>query len=438
MKFSSSLLLSLALRCWFLLEGVPEATAFLAASSSGVQQQQQRRVSLKRPLAATNGSQNAEVEALLAAAAKAREEANRLSMVRLLTHFLLQMKCAKTILWIRVNDSMDSCVRDKCSSHDQKILPISINQELGKPVAESTSSSIGAASSPTNKKSADEIQSLIPSILAETNLAEQASAWQALKDNRSVSAFGSAVLRTYPVSLRMLEDRTGLTAETLGLSSSDVDLDDFKYATLYVTGGATVAGIASLAFLPPNVGATICYLCALIPIAFLAVGSTAPAAIADAIATVKGGSGGSDGVTSQDRVVRHEAAHFCCGYWCGLPVSQYSVQDGVARVEFDVASTSSYSSTEIAALSVTALAGLVGEAAQYNKAVGAAQDLMVLDGVLRRSKEFIGAAAQQDLTRWGALTAALLLKQNAAQYEKVVAAFQRQAGIDECVALLES
>jgi hypothetical protein len=304
-------------------------------------------------------------------------------------------------------------------------------QELGKTVPQQ--STVAA-----NKKSTEQVQALIPAILAETNLASQALAWQDLVDSQSVRAFGSASLRTFPVSLSMLQSRTGLTAETLGLATTEIELDDFKYATLYVTGGATVLGVASLAFLPPNVGATVCYLMALIPIAFIAVGSTAPAAIADAIAAVKGSSDPNrGGVSNTERRVRHEAAHFCCGYWCGLPVSQYSVEDGVSRVEFDVAS-SQYSSTEVAALAVTALAGIVGEAYKWNKAVGAAQDLAVLDVVLRRSKEFIGAAAQQDLTRWGALTAALLLKQNAAKYEQVVTAFQRQASIDECVAILES
>lgn len=287
------------------------------------------------------------------------------------------------------------------------------------------------------KKSADQVRLLVPSILAETDVSKQAAQWKELKDSRSVVAFGSANLRTFPVTLSLLEQRTGLTAETLGLTESEVSLDDFKYATLYVAGGSTVAGIASLAFLPPNIGATFCYLFALIPILFLGIGSTAPAVIASAIAVVRGSGSSDDGISTKDRVSRHEAAHFCCGYWCGLPVSRYSVEDGVARVEFDVASNE-YTQTEVAALAVTALAGLVGEARQWNKAVGATQDLLVLEAVLRRSKEFISSAAQQDITRWGALTAALLLKQNEEKYEKIVEAFQRQAGIDECIVILES
>ena len=236
----------------------------------------------------------------------------------------------------------------------------------------------------------------------------------------------------------MLEQRTGLTAETLGLTETEVSLDDFKYATLYVLGGSAVAGVASLAFLPPNIGATMCYFFALLPILFLGIGSSAPVFIANAIAAIRG-SDSEDGVSADERRCRHEAAHFCTGFWCGLPVSSYSVgEGGVAQVEFGVASSNNYSNTEVAALAVTALAGLVGEAKKWGGAVGATSDLMALEAVFRRSGEFIGAAAQQDLTRWGALTAALLLKQNEDQYEKVVEAFQRQASIEDCVAILES
>jgi hypothetical protein len=214
-----------------------------------------------------------------------------------------------------------------------------------------------------------------------------------------------------------------------------------------VTGASTLAAIASLAFLPPNIGATLCYGFALIPILFLGIGSTAPGFIAEAIATVRGGDKGTDGtiITKQERICRHEAAHFCCGYWCGLPIVNYNTLDvsntNVARVEFDIASggTNGYTPTEVAALTVTAMAGLAGESMKYGSANGATEDLLLLENnVFRKSQNFIGAAASQDLTRWGALTASLLLKQNAKQYEEVVTAFQRQASIDECIAILEN
>jgi hypothetical protein len=267
-----------------------------------------------------------------------------------------------------------------------------------------------------------------------------ASQWQQLQQQSRV--FGSANLRTFPVSMQMLEQRTGLTAASLGLDYSSSNLDDFKYATLYVAGGSTVLGVLALAVLPPNIGATVCYLVALIPIVFLGIGSTAPQLIANAIASIKGttGDGSASNVSQKERICRHEAAHFCCGYWSGLPIQDYSTVDAAnPRVEFGVtpAEPRGYSATQVAALAVTALAGSVGEALAWSTAGGAAQDLLALQQVFGRGADFYGAAAQEDVTRWAALTSAQLLRQNAAKYEQVVQALQRQAPIEECVQILE-
>jgi hypothetical protein len=309
------------------------------------------------------------------------------------------------------------------------------------------------------KKSLDEVKAMLPALLAMTDVNQQVQQWQALKASQSITQFGHANLNNFPVSLVMLEQRTGLTPQNLGLDDRVVDLDEFKYATLYVVGGSTIAGIASLALLPENIGATLCYLFALIPIAFIGIGSTAPVVIANAIAAIKGeGCGGKDGnskISLQERICRHEAAHFCCGYWCGLPVtSTYSTQENVARVEFGCVpepGSRGLSKNQVAGMAVTALAGTVGEALQWKDTptsgggtggaqVGSAKnDLIQLETVVfRQSAEFIGAVQQQDLTRWGALTAALLLQKNRASYEKVVQAFARQASVEECIAILES
>lgn len=276
---------------------------------------------------------------------------------------------------------------------------------------------------------------MLPALINEADVGKQAEQWSELKASKTVEAFGQAVLRTFPVSLQMLEQRTGLSAESLGLEMTEVSLDDFKYATLYVLGFSAFAGVGSLAFLPPNIGATFCYLFALLPILFLGVGSSAPELIANVIASLKGDQG--DQVSKEERICRHEAAHFCCGYWCGLPVSKYSVSDGVARVEFGV-NSNKFSPTEVAALAVTALAGLAGEAMKWGKAEGAQADLMQLEAVFRASDEFIGSADQQDITRWAAFTSANLLKTNSEKYEKVVEAFSRQAPVEECIAILEN
>jgi hypothetical protein len=240
----------------------------------------------------------------------------------------------------------------------------------------------------------------------------------------------------------MLEQRSGLTAETLGIGVEEVSLDDFKYATLYVTGGCSVAGVAALAFLPENVGATVCYACALTPILFLGVGSTTPAAIASVIASFKGKGDGD--VPKIDRVCRHEAAHFLCGYLCGLPIADYAtMEDNIPRVEFH--STMEGPATvqreltadEVNALTVVALSGAVAEAMAFGTAGGANSDLMELEGFFRRSENFLGAEKQQDLTRWGALTAYRVLTMHKPKLDKLVAAFSAQKSVAECMVILE-
>lgn len=259
------------------------------------------------------------------------------------------------------------------------------------------------------------------------------------------SAAKEQSLRTFPVSLKFLESRTSgkVNGESLGLSGEgEVGLDDFKYATLGVTLACSVIGVGALAFLPENVGATVCYLVALIPIAFLAVGSTAPAAIANVIVAARGKSDDDD--QRLDRICRHESAHFLCGYLCGLPVKSYSLLDsGVPCVEFHSSSegdvtSREFSPEEVATLSVVAMSGSVGEVIAFGSAKGGENDLIGLEAVFRRSKEFIGAQKQHDLTRWGALTAFQLLMKNNDKYDALVDAFRNKKSVSECVAILES
>lgn len=259
------------------------------------------------------------------------------------------------------------------------------------------------------------------------------------------SAARSSSLRTFPVSLQFLESRTNgqITVDALGFGGEgDVSLDDFKYATLGVTLGASVLGVAALAFLPDNIGATVCYICALVPILFLAVGSTAPGLIAVAIQSAKG-TAATEGQLS-DRVCRHEAGHFLCGYLCGLPIAGYSTADnGVPCVEFHPSQEGpvtgrEFSQEEIAALSCVAMSGSVAEVLGLGDAKGGENDLIQLDGFFRRSAEFIGAQKQQDLTRWGALASYNLINGNRSKYDKLVEAFKAQKSVSECITILES
>jgi len=268
--------------------------------------------------------------------------------------------------------------------------------------------------------------------------------WSAARTS-SVNTKSPAPLRPYPVSLNFLEQRTGgkITATTLGVGQEDdVSLEDFKYATLWVTGGSTVAGIASLALLPENTGATFCYIFALIPILFLAVGSSAPGIIAGAIKGFKENK--DDKAAQEDRICRHEAGHFLCGYLCGLPIKSYQANDsGIPCVEFYPTTDGNFAGREleeqeICAMSVVAMSGSVAEVLEFGEAKGGSSDLIQLNGLFSRTKDFMGAQAQQDMTRWGAYTAYNIISSNEDKFDRLVAAFKSKKSVTECIAAIEA
>lgn len=256
------------------------------------------------------------------------------------------------------------------------------------------------------------------------------------------SSSSMSLLVPFPVTLENLERRTEgkITGPSLGIGDNgDVSFENFKDLTVLVVLGSTLLGILSLAVLPPNIGATFCYLFALIPIAFIGIGSTAPGAIAAVIVASRGGKK-EDADARRERICRHEAGHFLCGYVCGLPVKKYliSSETGVANVEFHMGATGELSDADIAHLSVVAMSGSVAEIMAYEKATGGGADLLELQNCFRRSKDFIGAAKQQDLTRWGALTSYDIIKKNLTKYEALVRAFQENKSLADCVSIIES
>lgn len=345
-----------------------------------------------------------EVEKLRAAAAKAREEYERLSKE----------------MGKEVTSSGD--VTDVRSG---KVQPKNLSVDQAKSIASNIDFKSGDANS---------------QIMALDNLVQSGdfSLWKS-----AVRRAGSSMsmLVPFPVSLGNLESRTDgkVTGESLGVGGEgDVKFEDFRDLTVAVVLGSTLLGILSLAVLPPNVGATFTYLFALIPIGFIGIGSTSPGIIAAAISGAR--STKEDEVTRRERICRHEAGHFLCGYLCGLPVKEYSVSPdtGVACVEFHTSSAGrELTDDEIAALSVVAMSGSVAEIMQYGKATGGQNDLLELQNCFTKSKEFIGAAKQQDLTRWGALTSYGLIKGNLSKYEGLVTAFKENKSLSDCVAIIE-
>jgi hypothetical protein len=115
---------------------------------------------------------------------------------------------------------------------------------------------------------------------------------------------------------------------------------------------------------------------------------------------------------------------------------------GIPCVEFHPSSEGDagreFTADEIAALSVVAMSGSVAEALALGEAKGGQNDLLELEGRLRRSEDFVGAQKQQDLTRWGALTAYNLLKTNEEKFEALVSAFKEKKSVADCLAILES
>lgn len=125
-------------------------------------------------------------------------------------------------------------------------------------------------------------------------------------------------------------------------------------------------------------------------------------------------------------------------------VKSYDISpiSGVACVEFHTGSNAvvgkELTDDEIAALSVVAMSGSVAEIMEYGKATGGENDLLELQNCFMKCKEFIGAAKQQDLTRWGALTSYGLIKTNLSKYEVLVKAFKENKSLSDCVAIIES
>jgi hypothetical protein len=365
-------------RALFALVACLEATAAFLTPTSRV-----------APRVGLNLSANDEVAALLASAAKARADAERLE------------------------------------------------KELGKSVA-----SVGATAAKSRKIPKEQLQAQLKDVSFDSNGADgQVKVLEGLRDEGSLTLFKSANLRTFPVSLAMLESRTSISLESFGFgdaSGEKVSLEDFKYSTLFVLAGSSIGGVMALAFLPQNIGATLCYLFAAIPILYVAVGSTAPAAIAQLIDSFKG-KNDTGRASDIDRVARHEAAHFMCGYMCGLPIINYKLLgEGIPCVEFSAGAQQRFSKEQVAALSVTAMSGLVAEAMEFGDVRGAQNDLLELDQIFRKAEDFIGSAQQQDLTRWGALQAFVMLKGNKGKLDQVVEAFKNQKSVAECVAILES
>ncbi|KAK9230538.1 hypothetical protein WN944_023509 [Citrus x changshan-huyou] len=181
------------------------------------------------------------------------------------------------------------------------------------------------------------------------------------------------------------------------------------------------------------------YLIGSISLVVLAVGSTSPGLLQAAI----------QGFSSffpdyQERVARHEAAHFLLAYLLGLPILGYSLDIGKENVNLidqrleKLIYSGQLDAKELDRLAVVAMAGLAAEGLQYDKVVGQSADLFSLQRFINRTKPPLSQDQQQNLTRWAVLFAATLIKNNKAIHEALMAAMSKKATILECIEAIEN
>uniref|UniRef100_A0A2P2LAX9 Uncharacterized protein n=1 Tax=Rhizophora mucronata TaxID=61149 RepID=A0A2P2LAX9_RHIMU len=143
------------------------------------------------------------------------------------------------------------------------------------------------------------------------------------------------------------------------------------------------------------------YLIGSISLVVLAVGSISPGLLQAAI------SGFSSFFPDyQERISRHEAAHFLIAYLLGLPILDYSLDIGKEHVNLidkrleKLIYSGQLDAKELDRLAVVAMAGLTAEGLQYDKVVGQSTDLFTLQRFINRSKPQLSKDQQQNLTRW--------------------------------------
>uniref|UniRef100_A0A453DA40 Peptidase M41 domain-containing protein n=1 Tax=Aegilops tauschii subsp. strangulata TaxID=200361 RepID=A0A453DA40_AEGTS len=197
-------------------------------------------------------------------------------------------------------------------------------------------------------------------------------------------------------SLRELTNLGIKNAENLAIPSVRNDAA-FLFTVVGTTGFlAVLAGQ-----LPGDWGFFVPYLTGSISLVVLAIGSISPGLLQVAI-----GSFSAVFPDYQERIARHEAAHFLVAYLTGLPILGYSLDIGKEHVNLvdDQLQKLLYSGQldqkEVDRLAVISMAGLAAEGLEYDKVVGQSADLFTLQRFLNRTKPPLGKAQQQNLTRW--------------------------------------
>ena len=249
-----------------------------------------------------------------------------------------------------------------------------------------------------------------------------------------------------PVPLRQT---TKLDETVLDPTATEFSLEDIQNTFIKViigcTVGATAWAVGSDALgLDAGLRFTGTYLFAGIPIGVLAIGSTAPGILFLPIEAFRAATANEEQRRARgERVCKHEASHLLCAHVLGLPVQEVlaDVGKGPRVVVYDEEAATQpgvlVSEKQIAALAVVAMSGLMAEADAYGKALGAQEDLKLLNNILVRCQPPIPAQKQQDTTRYAALTAWTIIKKHRCAYDAITAALQNGEGVAACLRAAE-
>ncbi|KZV25981.1 hypothetical protein F511_08926 [Dorcoceras hygrometricum] len=198
-------------------------------------------------------------------------------------------------------------------------------------------------------------------------------------------------------SLRELTSLGIKNAENLAIPSVRNDAA-FLFTVVGTTG---LLGIIAGQILPGDWGFFVPYLIGSISLVVLAIGSISPGLLQAAI-----GGFSSFFPDYQERIARHEAAHFLVAYLLGLPILGYSLDIGKENVNLiderleKLIYSGQLDAQELDRLAVVAMAGLAAEGLQYDKVIGQSADLFTLQRFINRSKPQLSKDQQQNLTRW--------------------------------------
>ncbi|WRX10993.1 hypothetical protein QQP08_003480 [Theobroma cacao] len=238
-------------------------------------------------------------------------------------------------------------------------------------------------------------------------------------------------------SLRELTSLGIKNAETLAIPS--VRNDVIVQAAFLFTVVGTTGFLGLLAGqLPGDWGFFVPYLIGSISLIVLAVGSISPGLLQAAI-----GGFSSFFPDYQERIARHEAAHFLIAYLLGLPILGYSLDIGKEHVNLidekleKLIYSGQLDAELLDRLAAVAMAGLAAEGLKYDKVIGQSADLFTLQRFINRSNPKLSNDQQQNLTRWAVLFAGSLLKNNKVIYEALMSAMSKKSTVLECIEAIE-